>query len=287
MAAGKPDAVDARSDVFALGVILYQVLTGRLPFRGGPSDVIAAVRSATPVEPRRVSRQVPRELSAICMKALAKDPAARYRTAREFANDLRDYRNFLPITAIAPTLRERSVKWLRRHPQAAAVLSTVAAALLVAGSIRGYRMAEDRAVLERTWTHYQLVAADVDRMRAELDRAERAAGEAPASAALARTELRERLRLRTSDARSIAAAMLGFTRGRPDERIVGAMSARMRHDVTSALAEGEAMRAKVLAETRLELLREMEGQFAWPADDVAFLRAALDRAMAELTKTGR
>jgi hypothetical protein len=65
------------------------------------------------------------------------------------------------------------------------------------------------------------------------------------------------------------------------------MSARMRHDVSSALAEGDAVRAKVLAETRLELLREMEGEFAWPAEDVAFLRAALEQATAELAKPDR
>jgi serine/threonine-protein kinase len=290
-ASGRSDQADARSDVFALGVILYEVLTGKLPFKGDPTKVIAAIQTQTPPEPRRVTRHAPRELSAICMKALAKDPGARYRTAREFANDLRDYRNFLPVSAVSPRLRERVIKWLRRHPQAAAALGTLVAALVVFGSIRGYRVAAERAAVERLWAQYQVIAADVDRLQSELDRtgpaSTGATGVAAKTAAQARNELRERLRLRTNDARSIAAAMLGLTRRRPDARVVGAMSARMRHDVSSALAEGDAVRAKVLAETRLELLREMEGEFAWPAEDVAFLRAALEQATAELAKPDR
>ncbi len=103
VAAGRADTADARSDVFALGVILYEVLTGTKPFRGDSAvKIIEAVSKSVPADPRRLSRQVPRELAAICMKALSKDPSARYPTARELATDLRNYRNFLPITAAAP-----------------------------------------------------------------------------------------------------------------------------------------------------------------------------------------
>jgi hypothetical protein len=147
--------------------------------------------------------------------------------------------------------------------------------------------------VEHLWSQYQRIAADVGRLQEQLDRAERAGASGAAAdpaarvAAMARTELRERLELRTNDARAVAAAMLGATRGRPDARIVAAMSARMRHDVTSAQAEGDALRVKVLAETRLELLGEVAREFPWPAEDVAFLRAALEQARAELAKAGR
>ena len=274
-----------RSDVFALGVILYEILTGRKPFaRDTPAATLEAVRAFEPLEPRRGTRHIPRELSAICMKALAKDPAARYPTARELAADLRDYRNFLPISAVAPTRRERAVKWARRHPRALAAIVTFAAALVVFGSVRGYRVAAERAAVEEFWTQYQSAAADVARLETELARTEAAASAGPRDSTLliARDELRERIRLRNNDARSMAVAMLGLTRGRPDARSVGALSSRMRHDVIEAQAAGEHVRVKVMAETRLALIDSIAGQLAWPADDVAFLRRALQEAQAAL-----
>ena len=154
-----------RSDVFALGVILYEILTGRKPFtRDTPAATLEAVRTFQPLEPRRGTRHVPRELSAICMKAIARDPEARYPTARELAADLRDYRNFLPISAVTPTLRERAVKWARRHPRTMAAIGTFVAALLIFGSIRAYRVAAERAAVEQFWTQYQDAAADIDRL---------------------------------------------------------------------------------------------------------------------------
>ena len=291
VAAGRGDAADARSDVFALGVILYEALTGQRPFRGNTSaEVMAAVSSSSPLEPRKVAGHVPRELSAICMKALSREPSGRYRTAREFAADIRDYRNFLPITAMTPTLRDRAVNWMRRHPQATAAIITGVVAVVLFGSIRAYRVASERAMLEGAWSQYQAITSDVNRLTTELaalDGAAPIAGPADREtrrAEIARAELRERLELRSNDARSVAAAMVGMTRGRPDPRVVEAMSARMRADLARAEAAGDFVRVKVLAETRLELINQLEQEVEWPEDQKAFLRATLERANLEIER---
>jgi tRNA A-37 threonylcarbamoyl transferase component Bud32 len=278
-------APDARSDVFALGVMLYEVLTGQRPFtRPSVQATLDAVKSIAPVEPRRLARHVPRELSAICVKAMAKDPAARYATARELAADLRDYRAFLPISAIQPTRRERIVKWLRRHPRATAAIVTAIVAVLGFGSIRLYRVAAERAAVEAFWSQYQAITADVERLEVEL-----AAAGAPSNAGadIARAELRERIRVRANDARSIGAAMIALTRGNPDPRIVEALSARMHRDIADAQDARDYVRVKVLAETRLALMRQIQGQVEWPAHEVAFLQRALDEAQAELARQRR
>jgi hypothetical protein len=274
VASGRADTSDARSDVFALGVILYEVLTGERPFRGGSAvEIIDAVGKTEPPNPRRVLRQVPRELAAICMKAISKDPASRYPTAREFAADLRDYRNFLPIAAAPPTLTDRIIKWMRRNPRAAAALATFFAAVLLFGSIRAYRLASERAAIDTFWARYTEAVNDIQRLEVELARTDRTFVE--------RAETNERLVLKVNDARSLAGALLGLTRGRPDPRVIGAVTARLRNDLDQAMADGNFIRAKVLAETRLDLVRQLEGQLAWPEEDLAYLREALATARAK------
>ena len=275
VAAGRADTADARSDVFALGVILYEVLTGERPFRGDSTvKVLEAISTVEPTDPRRRSRQVPRELAAICMKALSKDPAGRYPTAREFASDLRDYRNFLPIAAAPPTLRDRATKWVRRNPRASAALLTLVAALIVLASFRAYRVASERASVDVFWARYQAAVNDIERMEGQLARTD--------LSLMTRAEISERLVLRVNDARSLAGALLGLTRGRPDPRVMSAVTSRLRHDLDQAMSDGNFVRAKVLAETRLDLVRQLEGQLAWPPEDIAFLQSALEQANARL-----
>ena len=97
-------------------------------------------------------------------------------------------------------------------------------------------------------------------------------------------ELRERIELRSNDARSVAAAMVGMTRGRPDPRVVEAMTARMHADIERAEAAGDFVRMKVMAETRLELIQQLEQEVEWPEEPKAFLRATLERANAEIER---
>ena len=87
---GDTQGTDARSDIYALGVILYQGLTGRLPFPGGSvTDVYFRILAGAPARPSLVNPKTPRALEAACLKALDLDKARRHATARDFAEDLR------------------------------------------------------------------------------------------------------------------------------------------------------------------------------------------------------
>jgi WD40 repeat protein len=137
--AGEPRAVGPAADVYALGVILYELLTGRPPFAAATLEAtLAQVCRDEPVTPRRLQPVVPRDLETVCLKCLEKDPRRRYPTAAALAEDLRRVLAGEPILARSVSAAGRLARWVRRHPTRAALLAvSVLAALASVGATVG------------------------------------------------------------------------------------------------------------------------------------------------------
>src|SRR5262245_13433232 len=128
-ASGKTHDVGPPADVYAMGAILYELLTGRPPFRGAtPLDTVLQVLHDDPVPPKRLHPLVPRDLETICLKCLSKPKHKRYADAQALADDLRRFLNGEPIKARPLSAWGRGVKWARRHPSLTTLLTMTVAA---------------------------------------------------------------------------------------------------------------------------------------------------------------
>jgi serine/threonine-protein kinase len=155
-AEGRSRVIGPPADIYALGAILYELLTGRPPFLGTTVlDTLQQAIGQEPVPPRRLQPTVPRDLETICLKCLQKEPRKRYATAGALAEDLRRYLAGEPIEARPVGRLERVAKWVRRRPAAAALVgvSVLAAGALLAQGLWSYR--EVRAERDRAEENFR------------------------------------------------------------------------------------------------------------------------------------
>ncbi len=158
-AGGVIKRIGPAADVYALGAILYELVTGRPPFKtANVIETLTMVLSDDPVPPGRFQQRLPRDIETICLKCLDKQPGRRYGSAQELAEDLGRFLAGQPIQARPATYRDRILKWVRRRPDLAAALAGVILVTLVAGSLVA-------------WQWHKAVVALIETQREKKERA--------------------------------------------------------------------------------------------------------------------
>jgi len=163
-ALAKRALVDHRTDIYSLGVTLYELLTLEPAYSGRDrQEVFRQIAFEEPRPPTRVNKSVPVELETITLKAIAKNPAERYATAQEFADDLKRFLDDKPLLARRPSPMQRLRKWSRRHPSV--VVSSLLALLLVMAAL-----ATGTVLLSQQRNEAQLQRDEAQRQRDETKR---------------------------------------------------------------------------------------------------------------------
>lgn len=276
-AEGKGRFVGPAADVYALGAVLYEAITGSVPFPGDDAmSVLRQVLQDEPIPPAKRNPAVPRDLELVCLKCLHKNPADRYSTASALADDLERFAAGLPVSVRAAGYAERLVKWARRNPRDATLVGTVAVLLvtLAAGSAGA-----------AIWMRQKQKTAEENETRAviaESDATHRADDLAAAQETL-RQELIRSNRALPGEVRAMR------LRGQPGQYFVGVERLR------EALARAKRLGAPAtdIHEIRNELLNlltvtdvDVEAEWEdWPADLVSLsFSSELDRYFFNTTR---
>ncbi len=276
-ASGNAAESDCQSDVFSLGVMFYEILTGVQAFAASDSiKTLKGVQYHDPRPPMKVNPRVGRELSAVCMKALVKDPFERYSSAGEMAEDLCRFCEFRPVMAIKPRVIDHVGKWIRRNTTLAAVLGTLILAVLVAGFGIGLQAATESHMVAGAYERIDQAEAEIQRLNSEIVDIYKEIKAATTEDQRDRLEkqlivLEAELEVHHGAVVSLATAITGFTLFSPEER-----ARKIMHD--NALSKiGFLITTEDWARARIELayvLSMAEGRnlFGFNDEDIRWLK---------------
>jgi serine/threonine protein kinase len=286
-ASGHAAESDRQTDVFSLGVMLYEILTGVNPFRGETAvESMKGVMYHEPDPPRKHNPRVDRTISAITMKALAKDPFKRYRSARELAEDIRRYREFLPVSAIEPTKIEKLANWSRRRPRAAATLATLFAVVVVAIFATAFQASVENARVATGYGYIDEIEDGLKEKKSEmaglLDQLEVLDPGPKRQAAENRlADLEAQFEMDEKDRMALALAITGFTVLSPEQRAREIVRQSIFDDIEEHIATGDFYRAR--AGTQFALRYYGGGNiFSFSEEDHDFLEQQLSMVEREI-----
>jgi hypothetical protein len=289
-ASGHAAESDRQTDVFSLGVMLYEILTGVNPFRGETAvDSMKGVMYHEPESPRKRNPRVNRTLSAITMKALDKDPFRRYRSAVELAEDLRRYREFFPVSAIEPTKFEKLANWSRRRPRLTAMLATVAVVLVVAVLATGFQASVENARVANGYGFIDEVEEQLTAIEAEIvdlseQRVRFESGPERVVIENRLADLQAEFEMAEKDRMALALAITGFTILSPEQRAREIVRQSIFDDVEEHIAIGDYYRAR--AGIRFALRYSEGGNiFSFSEEDLALLQEKLTAVDREIEKS--
>jgi len=281
-AKGKGHLADRRTDVYSLGVMLFELLTGELPFRGSVQMLLKQVIEEEPPAIRRLNSHIPRDLETVCLKCLEKDPRRRYGSAGELADELLRFLQGEPIYARPVGRAERLARWARRNPMVAGLSATAVllmALVAVVGMVGYIQTSRALVVADREWGRAEdaLQTAERQRQRAEDSARQEAAQRQLAQDAMLREAVQ---RQHVETARKEEATQR--------HRAEGALKqeAAQRQRAEDALKQEAEQRQRAEAEQRSA---EVNSYFhrialahqAWLANDVGHARELLDACFVE------
>ncbi len=279
-ASGHSAESDRQADVFSLGVMLYEILTGANPFKGKTAaESMKGVMYHEPDPPRKRNPRVDRTISAITMKALDKDPFRRYPSAHELAEDVRSYREYLPVSAIEPRLADRVVNWSRRRPRLAAALVTLVAAMVALMLGTALQASVENARVARGYQHIEVIEANLEKTGTEIatlverrGRAQTPAEEKDIERRLA--ELEAEYEMEEKEKLTIALAITGFTIFSPEQRARRIVRESILNGIQEHVEVGDYFRARAGINFALRFSEE-DNVFAFSEEEYEFLQAEL------------